>query len=160
MSGWSAVFAPISFLVILAFIGYVAEKTRFVPEISSGLSRIIVNITLPITVIISLSDQDMGGILFSDIVAVAGIAFGSILTLLLVHTYTAKLLKVEQSRRLIHSYLGSFGNVIFLGYPFISQLFGAQGLFYAIVFSIVNELIVWSFGAFFLNKQLLLDLTF
>ena len=153
MSGWSAVFTPISFLAILALIGYIAEKTRFVSEISSGLSRVIVNIALPITVIISLSDQDVGYIPFPDIVTVAGIAFGSILVSLVVHRYTAGLLKIEQDRRLIHSYLGSFGNVIFLGYPFISQLFGEIGLFYAIIFSIVNELLVWSAGAFFLNKQ-------
>ena len=144
---------PISYLAIIAIIGYAAERTRFVPDISSGLSRVIVNITLPVTIIMSISDQDVGGISFFDIVVVAGIAFAAIFSLLLVQYFFAKLFKVDQTRRLLHSYLGSFGNVVFLGYPFINQLFGTQGLFYAIVYSIVNELILWSVGAYFLNKR-------
>jgi predicted permease len=40
-----------------------------------------------------------------------------------------------------------------LAYPFILQLFGEIGLLYAIVFSMVNELIVWTFGAFLLNRN-------
>ena len=148
-----AVISPIFFLAFLVIVGYVSEKTKFVSNVSGGLSKIITNITLPATVIISISDQNMRDIPVAGIFFVISIGFAVIILLLLANNYMGKITKVSKERRLIHAMLGSFGNVVFLAYPFISQLFGAQGLFYAILFSIINELLLWSLGVYLLCRD-------
>lgn len=148
-----AVLNPVSFLAVLVLVGYISEKTKFVPNIKDGISKIITHITLPVLVIVSLSEQNIRNIPFFDILLVVVSAFIAIFTLLIINYFVGKLLHLPEKRQLIHSYLGAFGNVIFLGYPFILYLFGETGLLYAIIFSIVNELIVWTFGAYFLNLQ-------
>jgi predicted permease len=153
MNEWLAVINPISFLSFLVLIGYIAEKTQYVSKINEHISKIITHITLPVLVIISLSNQDIKDIPFLNyfIVVVSGIT--AIFLLLTINYFVGKLLCIPPKRQLIHSFLGSFGNVIFLGYPIILYLFGEIGLLYAIIFSMVNELIVWTFGAYLLNSR-------
>ena len=153
MNEWLAVLNPISFLAFLVLLGYIAEKTKFVSGIKEKISKIITHITLPVMVIVSLSDQDIQQIPFLDIFFVVILGMVVIIILLVINYFFGKLLRVPAERQLIHSFLGSFGNVIFLGYPFMYYLFGETGLLYAIVFSIVNELIVWTFGAYLLNYK-------
>jgi len=153
MNEWFAVLDPISFLAFLVLLGYIAEKTKFVPKINENLSKIITHITLPVLVIVSLSDQDISHVPLFDIFIVVVSGIGAISVLLVINYFFGKLLRVPVERLVIHSFLGSFGNVIFLGYPFILYLFGKTGFLYAIIFSIVNELIVWTFGAYILNYK-------
>jgi len=153
LNEWFAAYSPILFLAMLIAVGYISEKSKYVPNISSGISLLITKITLPVLVIISLSDQDIRSIPISNLFLVASVAALIISLLLIVNYYLGKILKVPKERQLIHSYLGSFGNVIYLAYPFISLLFGQEGLLLAIVFSISNEMILWSFGIYHLNKN-------
>jgi len=153
MTEWFAVLDPLSFLALLVLLGYIAEKTKFVPKINENLSKIITHITLPVLVIVSLSDQDINNVPLFDIFIVVISGIGAISVLLIVNYFLGKLLRIPVERQVIHSFLGSFGNVIFLGYPFILYLFGETGFLYAIIFSIVNELIVWTFGAYLLNYK-------
>jgi predicted permease len=102
---------------------------------------------------VSLSDQDIKSTPLGSLFLVASVAALAISLLLIVNYLLAKALKVPKEKQLIHSYLGSFGNVIYLAYPFISLLFGKEGLLYAIVFSISNDMMLWSFGVYFLNKN-------
>jgi len=153
MNEWLAVLNPVSFLALLVFLGYIAEKTQFVSKISEKISKIITHITLPTLVIISLSDQDIQQVPFTDILIVVISGAGTISLLLTINYFSGKLQRIPPEKQLIHSFLGSFGNVIFLGYPFIYHLYGEIGLLYAIIFSIVNELIVWTFGAYMLSYK-------
>jgi predicted permease len=41
----------------------------------------------------------------------------------------------------------------FLAYPFISQVLGSRGLLYAIIFSVSNELLLWSVGIYLLIRE-------
>ena len=153
MNEWLAVINPLFFLACLILIGYIAEKTQYVPKIRESLSKIITHITLPVLVIVSLSNQNLHDVPIRGlfIVLISGVI--AIFLLLAIHFPLGKLLGVPPERRLIHSFLGSLGNVIFLGYPFIHYSFGEIGLLYAIIFSIANELILWTFGVYLLNSK-------
>jgi predicted permease len=151
MNEWFAVLNPLSFLAFLVLLGYIAEKTGYVSGMREKISRLVTHITLPALVIVSLSAQDIQQVPFFDIFTVMASGMVAISSLIIINYSLGKLLRVPVERQLIHSFLGSFGNVIFLGYPFIYFLFGETGLLYAIIFSMVNELIIWTFGAYMLN---------
>ncbi|MDR2581299.1 MAG: hypothetical protein LBC85_09950, partial [Fibromonadaceae bacterium] len=59
MNEWFAVINPISFLAFLVLAGYTAEKTQYVSKINEKLSKVITHITLPVLVIVSLSNQNV-----------------------------------------------------------------------------------------------------
>ncbi|MCL2688216.1 MAG: AEC family transporter [Chitinispirillia bacterium] len=153
MNEWFAVVNPISFLAFLVLTGYIGERTQYVPKIRESLSQIITRITLPVLVVVSLSNQNLSDIPIFNILIVLASGVTAISLLLIINYPLGKLLRVPLERQLIHSFLGSFGNVIFLGYPVILYLFGEIGLLYAIIFSMANELIVWTFGAYLLNSK-------
>ena len=148
-----AVIYPISFLALLVLMGFVSEKTHYVSNIKESLSKVITHITLPLLVITSLSNQEISEVPIFSILLVVGFGIFVIFLLIAINTSVGKLLKVRQERLLIHSFLGSFGNVIFLGYPVTYFLYGDIGLLYAIIFSMANELVVWTFGAFLLSRN-------
>jgi len=157
MNEWFAVLNPLSFLAFLVLIGYVAEKTEYVAGLREKISKLVTHITLPALIVVSLSDQDIQEVPFLEVFTVVVSGVLAISSLLVINYFLGKLLGVPAERQLIHSFLGSFGNVIFLGYPFIFFLFGEKGLLYAILFSMVNELIVWTFGAYMLNRKSQID---
>ena len=143
---------PISFLGFIVLIGYCIEKTGFVTNINEKLSKLILHVTLPALVITSISSQRFLNTSYWDMLYIVIIGVVAIFGLLILNFGVARILRVKKDHRLIHAYLGSFGNVIFLGYPFIYILFGDIGLFYAIIFSIVNDMILWTFGVYFLHR--------
>jgi len=153
MNEWFAVISPISFLGILILVGFFSEKYGYVTNIRESLSRIIVNITLPVFVVTSLCSQNLNNISLLNISTVYLSGISAVLVLLIINKFVAKALKVSNERRLIHIFLGSFGNVIFLGYPVIFYLYGQIGLLYAIIFSLANDSMVWTYGVYMLKKN-------
>ncbi|MDR0884022.1 MAG: AEC family transporter [Oscillospiraceae bacterium] len=153
MESFTAVLSPILFLAISIAVGFVVEKTRLVPNLGKSISKLITSVSLPALVIVSLSDQDVTQVPLGEMGTVLGVGLCAIVLLLAVNYRVGKRLKVPPERTLIHAYLGAFGNVIFLAYPLISAVLGARGLFYAILFSMANDLVLWSAGVYFLNRH-------
>ena len=60
---------------------------------------------------------------------------------------------VDVYKRQIHTCMSAFGNVIFLGYPLITALYGAEGLFYAIIYALVNDSFVWTLCVYLMGKE-------
>jgi hypothetical protein len=63
-----------------------------------------------------------------------------------VHNIISTIIKIPVKRKLIHTFLSTFGNTVFLGYPIIFHLFGSVGLLYAIIFSIGNDIVLFTYG--------------
>ncbi|MBU4485426.1 MAG: AEC family transporter, partial [Candidatus Delongbacteria bacterium] len=78
----------------------------------------------------------------------------SMFILLFVGTITAKLLKLPVHSYTVHRIHTTFGNIAFLGYPLLDSLFpGGKGLFYAVVYHIALEGLLWTLGVMIFNKS-------
>ena len=152
MTSYTAALDPVGYLAFLIAVGFFAEKTKFLPKLNQGTSLLVTKITLPIMVIVSLSDQNVENISATDMFSVLLIGMATIIFLVFINKGIGKLLHVPHERLLIHSFLGSFGNVIFLAYPFILQHLGETGLLYAIMYSTANEMLLYSFGVSSLRR--------
>ncbi|MCL1827644.1 MAG: AEC family transporter [Candidatus Cloacimonetes bacterium] len=152
-NNWFVLLNPISFLGILVLIGYISEKCKYVANIRENLSKTIVHITLPLLVITALCSQNIEDICFTDAIIVFFSAIFCVSALLCINHLVARLLKIPENRRVIHTLLGSFGNVIYLGFPVVLHLFGETGLLYAIIFSMGNDLLVWTYAVHKLDKE-------
>jgi len=75
-----------------------------------------------------------------------------LLFMLLAGWLTTKLFKLKSGDSIIFKSHSLFGNIIFLGFPLISSLYGEEGLLYAGMFQVVSNIFLWTVGVIILNQ--------
>lgn len=77
------------------------------------------------------------------VLSVAGFV---IMFLLLMGWLTTKIFKITGREAAVFKAHSMFGNTIFLGFPLINALYGAEGLLYASMFQFISSIIMWTVG--------------
>jgi predicted permease len=140
-------------LSILALVGIVGSKAKVITADSKDmLAKIIFNITLPLALLTNFSRIDITPKLLSNSLLVIGLSVLVMLFLLLSGWVATKLFKMKKSDAIIFKSHSLFGNIIFLGFPLISALYGEEGLLYAGMFQVVSNMFMWSVGVIILNQ--------
>jgi predicted permease len=133
-------------LFLLIFTGFVAGKTGVVSKNATGyFSDILMKITLPATIFLSISGSFSQGILKDSLII-------ALLTLL-IHSsciiislaYT-KLIKVPEKERGIWVFVSTFSNNGFMGFPIVYAILGKDGLFLASISNAVFNILIFSIG--------------
>lgn len=141
-------------LFIVIAIGFAAAKSGYLPvQYKDIISKVIKQITLPLLIITSMMSKE----LTQDALVNTGIAAASAMVVIIVlygaGLVTAKIFKLEEPTKTVHALLSSTGNVVFLGYPVISAVYGAEGLYYAVIYGIINDIFLWSLGVYLVNNS-------
>jgi len=153
LNGFATIIDSIILIGIMILIGFFCQKTKYVKDIDEKTSKIIKNITLPLLIITSLKTQPLNRELVKSAAFIIVFAFVSILLLLIIGVFTAKLFRLKGPEKKLHICLSAFGNVIFLAYPLVTSLFGQRGLMYAVFYALINDLWVWTFGVYMLSGK-------
>jgi predicted permease len=140
-------------LSILALVGIIGSKAKVIsPESKDMLAKIIFNITLPLALLTNFSRIDVTPKLLSNSLLVIGLSIIVLSFLLLAGWLTTRLFKMKTSDSVIFKSHSLFGNIIFLGFPLISALYGEEGLLYAGMFQVVSNMFMWTIGVVILNQ--------
>lgn len=134
-------------------IGYAAMKFKAVTaSFASGLSDFVLNITLPCLILSAALSS--GTILtvpetlkifgLNTLVYFFGCGIGVV---------TAFALRVPRADRSMTTYMMAFANVGFMGFPVIAAIFGADGLFFAVIGNIVFNLMNFTLGLFLIQRS-------
>lgn len=151
---FTAVAYQIGILALTILIGFLAVKTGYVDaKIKNSLSKIIVRIVLPCLIISSISSKELDKGLMADIFTVFLMSVFCLLVLYGLGVITAKILKIPKDTAAVHKLLTCLGNVTFVGYPVIVAMYGEAGFFYAIIYWLINDLFLWTFGLFALQSD-------
>lgn len=135
------------FLVVLA--GYICGRTRLMnQQVSKGLSNLIVNLTCPCLVLASTMGERMPD--RSLIVPLLIVGAATYAILLPIAAWLPRLWGCKDPEQGLHSFMLTFGNVGFIGYPVVASLFGAEAVFYASVLNVANTISVFIWGAQFI----------
>ncbi len=155
------IFQQISILALLTVTGYTAEKLKLFPDgFHLGLNKLVMKITLPLMIFMSLSKFELSAEVFESSVLVFTFAYISMFILLAAGTLSAKLLKLSNGSYTVHKIHTTFGNIAFLGYPLLDSLFpGGKGLFYAVIYHIALESLLWTMGVIIFNKGKSISIT-
>ncbi len=121
----------ISFGYLAAFKGWVSEGT------SRFITKLVVNITLPCTILNSFLNNFTAAELLSSGKYI-WTAFTAVLLFLAVGLLFARILKVEKERRGVFTALFSFSNSVFVGFPVAMAIFGEKGMIFAIFYFFAN----------------------
>lgn len=144
MQGFETIINSIIKLGIAMLVGFVCIKTGYITkEQNNGLSKVIVRVTLPILIITSLTSlefdtQKLKNSIYVLLVSIVVVAF-----LFAVGTVTSKISKMDKSRAIMHRCMTCFGNVVFMAFPLIQALYGAEGLLYAAIYELANDTCLW-----------------
>ncbi len=147
------VFNNLVTLFICMAVGFIAKKVKLIDDrLSKGLSDLLVNITLPATIIVSMqkpfSTEIMGEsliVLFvSAIIYLSGAAIGFLLI---------KLLKPGFSERGVWYFALMFPNVGYMGFPVSEAIFGKEITFYTSIANMSFNFLVFTLGIIFISKS-------
>ena len=131
-------------LFLIMGVGVAACKLKFISnETNVGLSKILLNVTLPLLIISSFTmdfSKDMlktAGIIF----LISMIVHGS---LVVISKFMYK--KQPESVRSVLRFVTIFSNCGYIGYPVAASIYGSEGVFYAAVYNIAFNIFMWTIG--------------
>lgn len=141
-------------LAFLAFIGVVATKLKIITDqVKNSLALIVFNITLPALIISSVTHVELSKDLMMNSIWVFILANMGILMLYFSGRLSRKTLNIKGNKGNVHMIHTMLGNVAFLGYPLFSALFpGGEGLFYAVIFHLTQDIYIWTVGVYEFNN--------
>ncbi|MEE4196075.1 MAG: AEC family transporter [Bacteroidales bacterium] len=151
---FSIITSQILILALLALVGVVATKLKVITEqVKNSIAALVFNITLPFLIITSVSHVEINKEILNNSILVFILSSVAITLLFFIGRISGKILTLPQKKRNIHLLHTMFGNVAFLGYPLFSALFpGGEGLLYAIIYHLTQDVFIWTIGVFVFNN--------
>ena len=150
---FGVVIEQVGILSFVMLLGFIVVKTGYVDaKYKDGISKIIVRLVLPCLVISSISEKDLSAEFLGDMALVVTLSLFCIFTLFCLGVLSAKILKVPEETKAVHKLLATTGNVIFIGYPIISSVYGEEGFLYAIIYWLLNDSFLWTVGIYMFSK--------
>lgn len=149
MQGFGTIINSILTLGLAMIVGFVCIKTGYITdEQKNGLSKIIVKVTLPLLIISSLTQLEFDHEKLVNSIYVLVISAIVVLLLFGIGSVTAKIGRMEKRMGAMHRCMMTFGNVVFMAFPLIQALYGAEGLLYATIYELANDLCLWTIGVY------------
>ncbi|WMJ81761.1 AEC family transporter [Clostridium sp. MB40-C1] len=142
----------VTILTILIIVGFYAKKRGYInDDVNKGLSDILINITNPCLILISFSfkfSREMLGnigrvIIYSTLIHIVLLILGKIMYIKYYDNDEQNILK----------FLTLFSNCGFIGYPVLQGVYGNIAIFYASIFSIPYNVLLWTYGIRLFSKK-------
>ena len=148
------VMSNLASLFALIAVGYAASRSGLVKhEAMTHFSALLMKITLPCTIFISLVQKEYDPAFIDDsiVIIIAGlIVFPA---MLYISRYLAVLFRVKENIRGVWAFVCTFTNSGFIGFPIALALFGPEGLVLAVMLNIAFNMSVYTLGALELSRD-------
>lgn len=133
-------------LFIYMVIGYVTCKKGILSEeVSRKISWLVINIANPALAISAVINGD-GTIRGKDLILTTIISAVTFALLLLLAQILPYIFRIEKEDRNIYKVMTVFNNIGFMGYPVIVAAYGQEALLYAVIFSMMFNVLIYTYG--------------
>lgn len=140
-------------MLILGLLGFGLKKTKVADKRTDKfITVLLVNICTP-ALMISTTLTNFTIRIFEDSYKSIGVAILSTLCVMAISSLFAKMLSLKGMDRGQFLAMCSFSNVIFVGLPLISGIFGTGVVAYLMLYFIANTLTFWTLGIYLLSKD-------
>ena len=148
---FSAVIQQMGILFLIIAIGYAAAKAKLFPQNTNrSLAQLVIYITNPCTVLYSVLGSERG-LRNSQVLLLTGIAVVFFAVVIAVGRILPRLLRCPAGQRNMYAFMITFSNMGFLGYPVVSALYGPEAVFYASIFNLMFQLVVYTYGVWLMQ---------
>lgn len=140
---------------VYIFVGFLIAKLGIINHNNqSFLSDYILKISFPLLLITTIPDLPFQKNIAHNVGVAFGISYFALLLLGLNAWLLPKFFSLSDEEKKIFRLHGLFGNIVFIGFPFINSLFpSGEGLLYAAVFQIASDSILWTWGISYIQSQ-------
>ncbi len=138
-------------VVLLVALGYyVKRKGMISDETERGLSNLLVNIIFPISAIAS-ADNDFSADKLKNILIMMAIALVYYIAAILISTKAGRLLGLSNPDQRIFMTMSTFANTAYIGIPVVVELYGSEGMLYAVIYNMFYQFFFFTYGIAMLN---------
>ncbi len=149
--GGTAVINVMIELFIIMILGYIlAKKNILDKEISSKISWLVVNVSLPMIIVASVYGKE-GSILDVMDYFLAGIVFYAVVPV--IAFLICKILKIKKENMGIYQFMLIFSNCSFMGYPVLKATFGDEAIFLSSIFNLPFNIVAFSYGVYLISSN-------
>lgn len=139
-------------LIIIVIAGFVSHKRGIInEEFERKLSGFVIRVTCPALLISSTMGDKM-----PDREHIPMLLLVSLLTyvILIPLAYIQPvLMRVKRDLRGMYSFMLTYSNVGFIGYPVVASIFGSDAVFYACILNVFNTITVFIWGVMFISGE-------
>ncbi len=137
-------------LFLLVIAGYVSRKCGLMgKDFDRKLSNFVIQVTAPCLIIASTMGDVMPD--RNHILPLLGVGMVTYAVLIMLAYVLPRLMPVKPADRGMYSFMLTFANVGFIGYPIVSSLFGHSAVFYACILNAPNTMTVFVWGVMFIT---------
>ncbi|MDO4721311.1 MAG: AEC family transporter [Peptostreptococcaceae bacterium] len=148
-----SVFSQIFALFLMMGAGFIVRKKNLITDTGvSEMSRLLLYVTLPALIIKAMQfeigvEEMMRGMKMPLLALILytvciGLAF-----------LTVRLMKLSGKQADVLRCCLIFPNVSFMGYPVVLSIYGEEGMFYAALFNMFFDLLIWTVGIAILSRS-------
>lgn len=146
MSTFAILIEQIWLFVIYIVIGAILVKAKVFDKASIEIiAKFVLKLGLPM-LIFSNTVSEVDRATLAKNLYILAIAAGLYLFLYLIAAALAKLFRLTGDRAQIYRAITMFGNIGFMGIPIVTSMYPERGMLYISVFTIVDQLALWTVG--------------
>lgn len=147
-----SVAAQMAVLFILVIAGFVAHKCGIMGgDFDKRLSNLVIQLTCPCLIVSSTMGDTMPD--RSLILPLLGVGTLTYVVLIALAYILPRFMPVRREDRGMYSFMLTFANVGFIGYPTVASIFGQSAVFYASILNAPNTFTVFIWGIMFVTGQ-------
>lgn len=143
----------IAVLFILIVVGFMLKKLKILDDrFEKGLAGLIISVTLPALIITSMN-YEFSKELLGNSLMILGYGASTFALMILVSYIFSKIFHLENPQKGVYQFLIVFPNTGFIGFPILNAVFGREAIFYASIFNVIFNILLWTLGVYFVSKE-------
>ena len=151
--GFGTTVMQIVALFLIMIIGYVLRRCNVFDSASNvRFTRLIIYVSLPAQIIKAFA-SNQGIVSNKEVLSMFGMSALAYLLYAIIGIVFVFLFRVPKDKKGAYLFMMMFGNVGFMGMPLTEALLGEEALIYAVIFNVIFNLLVYSFGIFMISKK-------
>ena len=145
------VLTQMGILVFIMAVGFFCTKIGVTgPEFTRSGSKVVLNVLLVFTILDSVTSAEME-LSLADVGVDLAAYFAMVFISAALGFIVARLLGGRADRRGISAFAVAFSNTVFVGFPVIESIYGAEGLLVATLSNVPFNLLVYTMGVAMIN---------
>lgn len=146
MNAFGILVEQIEFFVIYMVVGVILIKTKILTQTTiEVIARFVLKLALPLLIFTNTINGVERETLFGTL-SVLGVAVFIYFLAYFLLFGMSKVFRLEGNVGSVYRALGMFGNVGFMGIPIISSIFPENGMLYISLFTIIDQMVLWTLG--------------
>ncbi|MCL2562435.1 MAG: AEC family transporter [Oscillospiraceae bacterium] len=134
-------------LFSLMSVGFTLRKLKILDQNSDKLlTHLVLSVVLPAAILLGVTGASggRGNLYLAYVLGISLLAF--VITGVLAWTVSRLMGAKERTDKGALASIGMFGNLVYMGFPLILGLFGAENMFYAVLFNFISNIFAFSLG--------------